>query len=400
MSQGPMSSSPSKGGVMRSQIPTSYQSPFGRQVPMQQPSYQTPFGNQNYRTQTSPSKGGVPSFGGPAYQQPGQFGGQVMNRPMRSPGSKGGYSDPVQIQPYPMPSPGGKGRSYQRPPTPYGYGQTMFSPGQFSGYGRPSSIFSFETPHYQPYVPQQYEQPYRGDDPRTPTLTNQEFIVDGNVTPKVSGTTGYPPGFNPGTGFFDYFRSSPSKGGTYQPQPTNQPTGQPLAVMPSMPQTKIIDPRGAFTPSTQPPAPVFPSVGGIGGGQPFVGGFIPTGPEPRFNPLAIGETPRPIFSDMSAEQKEQEEKYRAAQAKKPRYFDNVTGKTVTQSELESFTSPIQNETAAKNFWSQAQKSMDSGSLADADRFLRQYESITGTRNPMYGLSALDPSGYQSAIANR
>jgi hypothetical protein len=29
---------------------------------------------------------------------------------------------------------------------------------------------------------------------------------------------------------------------------------------------------------------------------------------------------------MNAEQKEQEEKYRAAQAKKPRYFDNVTGK--------------------------------------------------------------------------
>jgi hypothetical protein len=75
--------------------------------------------------------------------------------------------------------------------------------------------------------------------------------------------------------------------------------------------------------------PVFPSVGGIGGG------FIPTGPEPRFNPLAIDETPRPIFSDMSAEQKEQEEKYRAAQAKKPRYFDNVTGKTVTQSEYDA-----------------------------------------------------------------
>jgi hypothetical protein len=81
--------------------------------------------------------------------------------------------------------------------------------------------------------------------------------------------------------------------------------------------------------------PLFPSVGGIGGGQSFVGGFIPTGPEPRFNPLHIGETPRPIFSDMSAEQKEQEEKYRAAQAKKPRYFDNVTGKPVTQSEYDA-----------------------------------------------------------------
>jgi hypothetical protein len=282
MSQGPMSSSPSKGGVMRSQVPTGYQSPFG---------------NQNYRSQPS-----QPTFNNYSHQQSGQFGGQMMSQLMRSPDGKGGYSAPVMQQPMrspggkggyqppmrqQMPSPGGKGRSYQPPPTPYGYGQSTFNPVQFGGYGQPSNMLSFSSPHYQPYVPQQdVTKPYRGVNPRIPTLTN-------HVEPQPIN------------------------------QPTNQPTGQPLAAMPSMPQTKIIDPRGAFTPPTQPPV-----------------------------------TPSPVAP------------------------------------------PVQNETAAKNFWSQAQKAMDSGSLGDADRFLRQYESITGTRNPMYGLSALDPSGYQSAIANR
>lgn len=130
MSQGPMSTSPSKGGRM----------------PSQQTSYQSPFGNQNYRTQTAPgSKGGSPSyggqqFGGPAYQQPGQFGGQIMNR------------QPVGIPP--MPSPGGKGGSYNPPPMQPGYGQPTFAPQQFGGYGQPSNIFSFNNPHYQPYQPQ------------------------------------------------------------------------------------------------------------------------------------------------------------------------------------------------------------------------------------------------------
>jgi hypothetical protein len=98
------------------------------------------------------------------------------------------------------------------------------------------------------------------------------------------------------------------------PAPVSDQVLTPVMPKPTMPSREV---------------PVFPSVGGIGGG------FIPTGPEPRFNPLPIGETPRPIFSDMSAEQKEQEEKYRAAQAKKPRYFDNVTGKPVTQSEYDA-----------------------------------------------------------------
>jgi len=447
----------SKGGSRSSMTQTGGQSSFGGQMPMQQQGYQSPFGNQSYRSQPS-----QPTFNNYSYQQPGQFGGQMMNQSMRSPGSKGGYQPPMRQQ---IPSPGGKGRSYQPPPTPYGYGQSTFNPGQFGGYGQPSNIFSFSSPHYQPYVPPVYEPPpppppppYRGDDPRGSGVTSSPPSIGSKggtqrTMPDYSssGVTGYQPSFG-------------GKGGYYQSagqlaQPINLPAVQPPPVMPSMPQTKIIDPRGAFTPPTQPPAPVnnqtltpvmpkptmpsrevpvFPSVGGIGGGQSFVGGFIPTGPEPRFRVLATNDMPRPIFSGMNAEQKEQEEKYRAAQAKKPRYFDNVTGKPVTQSEYdalggnkqptggysslplsnfsggigslmgpsglpgrsESFTPPIQNETAAKNFWSQAQKAMDSGSLADADRFLRQYESITGTRNPMYGLSALDPSGYQSAIANR
>ena len=148
MSQGPMSNSPSKGGTMRSQAPTSYQSPFG---------------NQNYRTQTSPSKGGQPSFGGPAYQQSGQFGGQIMNRPMQSPGGKGGYQQPMMQRP--MPYPGGKGGSYQRSPTPFGYGQSTFNPGQFAGYGQPSNIFSFNNPNYQPYMPQTYDSGQTGQSP-------------------------------------------------------------------------------------------------------------------------------------------------------------------------------------------------------------------------------------------
>lgn len=163
MSLFPTSNSPSKGGTMRSQMPTSYQSPFG---------------NQNYRTQTSPSKGGQPSFGGSAYQQPGQFGGQIMNRPMPSPGGKGGYQQPMMQQP--MLSPGGKGGSYQRQPMPFGYGQSTFNPGQFGGYGVPSNAFSFNNPNYQPYTPPPVEPPppppYRGDDPRT----SQPEVYDPN----------------------------------------------------------------------------------------------------------------------------------------------------------------------------------------------------------------------------
>ena len=170
MSQGPMSNSPSKGGTMRSQAPTSYQSPFG---------------NQNYRTQTSPSKGGQPSFGGPAYQQPGQFGGQIMNRPMQSPGGKGGYQQPMVQRP--MPYPGGKGGGYQRPPTPFGYGQPTFAPQQFSGYGQPSNIFSFNNPHYQPYMPPTYgsgqtgQSPDIGNNPMTPQPEVMAQPVDQQV---------------------------------------------------------------------------------------------------------------------------------------------------------------------------------------------------------------------------
>jgi hypothetical protein len=313
----------SKGGSKSSMTQTGGQSSFGGQMPMQQQGYQSPFGNQSYRSEPS-----QPTFNNYSYQQPGQFGGQIMNQSTRSPGSKGGYSAPVMQQPMrspggkggyqlpmrqQMPSPGGKGRSYQPPPTPYGYGQSTFNPGQFGGYGQPSNMFSFSSPHYQPYVPPVYEPPppppppYRGDDPRDSGVTSSPPPPDYGFTPP-----------------------------TQSPAPVNNQTLTPVMPKPTMPSREV---------------PVFPSVGGIGGGQ-LVG---------------IG---------------------------------SLMGPSGLPGRSESFTPPIQNETAAKNFWSQAQKAMDSGSLADADRFLRQYESITGTRNPMYGLSALDPSGYQSAIANR
>jgi hypothetical protein len=62
----------------------------------------------------------------------------------------------------------------------------------------------------------------------------------------------------------------------------------------------------------------------------------------------------------------------------------------------SITPPTQNEAMAMDLWSQAQGAMDSGSLSDADRFLTQYQNITGTREPMFGLGALDPSGYYAS----
>jgi hypothetical protein len=429
----------SKGGSGSSMTQAGGQSSFGGQMPMQQ-GYQSPFGNQSYRSQPS-----QPTFNNYSYQQPGQFGGQIMNQSMRSPGSKGGYQQPMRQQ---MPSPGGKGRSYQPPPTPYGYGQSTFNPGQFGGYGQPSNMFSFSSPHYQPYVPPVYEPPppppppYRGDDPRDSGVTSSPPSTGskgGTQRPmpdySSSGVTGYQPSFGAKGGYQPSFGG---KGGYYQgteqppqagetvQQPVQQPPEERVFTSPPLGNNPPPPPDYGFTPPPPPPVapppvtpppvapppvasppsfsgtnqdfindfdmhmrepfmpktihsapvsfgseyskapappppaptpapvsdqvltpvmpkptmpsrevPVFPSVGGIGGG------FIPTGPEPRFRTLDTNDLPRPavnplrFFSDMSAEQKEQEEKYRAAQAKKPRYFDNVTGKPVTQSEYDA-----------------------------------------------------------------
>jgi hypothetical protein len=230
----------SKGGSGSSMTQAGAQSSFGGQMPMQQQGYQSPFGNQSYRSQPS-----QPTFNNYSYQQPGQFGGQIMNQSARSPGSKGGYSAPVMQQPMrspggkggyqppmrqQMPSPGGKGRSYQPPPTPYGYGQSTFNPGQFGGYGQPSNMFSFSSPHYQPYVPPVYEPPppppppYRGDDPRDSGVTSSPPPPDYGFTPP-----------------------------TQPPAPINNQTLTPVMPKPTMPSREV---------------PVFPSVGGIGGGQP------------------------------------------------------------------------------------------------------------------------------------
>jgi hypothetical protein len=207
----------SKGGSGSSMTQAGGQSSFGGQMPMQQQGYQSPFGNQNYRSQPS-----QPAFNNYSYQQPGQFGGQIMNQSMRSPGSKGGYSAPVMQQPMrspggkggyqppmrqQMPSPGGKGRSYQPPSMPSGYGQSTFNPGQFGGYGQPSNMFSFSSPHYQPYVPPVYEPPppppppYRGDDPRGSGVTS---------SPPSTGSKGGTQRPTEGSGNFgyqDYFSS-------------------------------------------------------------------------------------------------------------------------------------------------------------------------------------------------
>jgi hypothetical protein len=398
----------SKGGSGSSMTQGGGQSSFGGQMPMQQQGYQSTFGNQNYRSQPS-----QPTFNNYSYQQPGQFGGQIMNQSARSPGSKGGYSAPVMQQPMrspggkggyqppmrqQMPSPGGKGRSYQPPPTPYGYGQSTFNPGQFGGYGQPSNMFSFSSPHYQPYVPPVYEPPppppppYRGDDPRDSGVTSSPPSTGskgGTQRPvpdySSSGVTGYQPSFGRKGG---YYQSAEQP---MQPQPINLPAVQPLPVMPkpTMPSREV---------------PVFPSVGGIGGNK-----------QPTGGPQTLMQGEQNQYGTAEDELMERQttwgpESLNTSLLDMLRKFSGGIGSLMGPSGLpgrsESFTPPspvappIQNETAAKNFWSQAQKAMDSGSLADADRFLRQYESITGTRNPMYGLSALDPSGYQSAIANR
>jgi hypothetical protein len=83
----------SKGGSGSSMTQAGGQSSFGGQMPMQQQGYQSPFGNQSYRSQPS-----QPAFNNYSYQQPGQFGGQIMNQSMRSPGSKGGYHQPMRQQ--------------------------------------------------------------------------------------------------------------------------------------------------------------------------------------------------------------------------------------------------------------------------------------------------------------
>jgi len=459
----------SKGGSKSSMTQAGGQSSFGGQMPMQQ-GYQSPFGNQSYRSQPS-----QPTFNNYSYQQPGQFGGQMMNQSMRSPGSKGGYRPPMRQQipspggkggnaggnyggqnppmQQPMPSPGGKGRSYQSQQMPFGYGQTTFNPGQFGGYGQPSNIFSFNSPHYQPYVPPVYEPPpppYRGNDPRdsgvtsSPPSTGSQGGTQRTMPDySSSGVTGYQPSFGAKGG------SQPSFGGkggagSVGGQPLSRympPEGYNTMPLPDYDPNplRVFDPYGPGGPLEGQPRPTFPDptqpqgpqgtiqgapsmsgiiLGSLGGGesQQPMGIAAPGGgpqftPQRRINPPPppdYGFTPPkakpPSFSGINQDYINNNDMMRMRESFMPKTihsapvsFGSEYSKAPAQPAVEP---PIQNETAAKNFWSEAQKAMDSGSLADADRFLKQYESITGTRNPMYGLSALDPSGYQSAKANR
>lgn len=300
MSQGRSGTSPTKGGSMP------------------QPSYQNPFGSQDYRQPSSPSKGGQPSFGGPAYQQSGQFGGQIFNRqPMPSPGGKGGQSrPPLEIQPYPMPSPGGKGGSYQRPPTPYGYGQPTFAPQQFAGYGQPSNIFSFNNPHYQPYSPtpiQQQPNPNTGNtgNPMTPTpevtaqpvdqtaamrdqirSLGQEGLQSGAVTRDMLVQAGYA---NP-----DEILANANPG-------QSKTSSEVIMPPPTPPAQTSIPPE----PQTRPdPYPIYDRAGGYNPSMPFLGGkggARTAGDELRvFDPYGPGGSlegqPRPTFPDPTQPQ--------------------------------------------------------------------------------------------------
>ena len=251
MSQGPMSTSPSKGGRFQPQ--------------------------QGYQRQPMPSPGGKGGSAG------GSYGGQNprMQQPMQSPGSKGGQSRfPVQTQPYPMPSPGGKGGSYQRQQMPFGYGQTTFSPGQFGGYGVPSNAFSFNNPNYQPYMPPTYDSGQTGQSPD---------IGNNPMSPQPEVMTG-------------------QQVSTLQASPAST-----LQAPPDIYQDKIVDPRDAFTPpgGFNPSMPF----GGKGGGrsvfgQPMSGYAPPSDYDPDairvFDPYGEGGDlegqPRPTFPDPTQPQ--------------------------------------------------------------------------------------------------
>ena len=297
----------SKGGSGSSMTQAGGQSSFGGQMPMQQQGYQSPFGNQNYRSQPS-----QPAFNNYSYQQPGQFGGQIMNQSMRSPGSKGGYSAPVMQQP--MRSPGGKGRSYQPPPTPYGYGQSTFNPGQFGGYGQPSNMFSFSSPHYQPYVPPVYEPPppppppYRGDDPRDSGVTSSppstgskggtqrpmpDYSSSGvtGYQPSFGAKGGYQPSFGGKGGYYQNAEQPPQAGETVQ-QPVQQPPEERVFTPPPLGNNPPPPPDYGFTPPPPPPVappPVTPP---------------PVAPPPVASPPSFSGTNQDFINDFDMRMRE------------------------------------------------------------------------------------------------
>lgn len=60
---------------------------------------------------------------------------------------------------------------------------------------------------------------------------------------------------------------------------------------------------------------------------------------------------------------------------------------------QSNNTPDQSQAAAIDFWNQTQAALDAGDLNTASKFYDQYQAITGTKEPMYGLSALDSTKY-------
>lgn len=67
---------------------------------------------------------------------------------------------------------------------------------------------------------------------------------------------------------------------------------------------------------------------------------------------------------------------------------------------ETVTPPAQNEAMAMDLWSQAQGALDAGDLNLATDFLRNYESITGTQDPVYGLKPFDTTSYNRIFEQR
>ena len=60
---------------------------------------------------------------------------------------------------------------------------------------------------------------------------------------------------------------------------------------------------------------------------------------------------------------------------------------------QTISTPDQSQAAAIDFWNQTQAALDTGDLSTAMKFYDQYQAITGTKEPMYGLSALDSTKY-------
>jgi len=277
-----------------------------------------------------------------------------------------------------MPSPGGKGGNYQRPPTPFGYGQPTFAPQQFAGYGQPSNIFSFNNPHYQPYNPNPIQQPYNPNtgntgNPMTPTpevtaqpvdqsaamrdqirSLGQEGLQSGAVTRDMLVQAGYA---NP-----DEILANANPVQSKPPAETIQ--------LPPEPQAQILVPPEAQTP----PDFIYDRVGGYNPDEFRV--FDPYGPGGAF----YGQ-PRPTFPDPTQPQGPQGTVQGA-----PMNMPNLGGKGgYALEQLRNPDVPLSRAEQEQNYLSQ---------FSDADRQRLGAQSINGR-----GAGDFGPVSGQGSTAN-